>query len=102
MTYDLSVVPLGLSNSILQFDRKSGRDVDPEKPGCITSCRGGLTSSSFSRLKMAPIPAQLTYPRVIGSLVGSAPVEHPLQNTADKLFTLPKPNYKYLSTSEVM
>ena len=44
MTYDLSVVPLQLvligfsGGGEKQADFKSGQDLDPDKPGCTTSC----------------------------------------------------------------
>ena len=30
-------------------DPKAGRHLDPDKPECITSCRGGETDPDFSR-----------------------------------------------------
>ena len=37
-------------------DPKSGRDVDPDRPGCVTSCLVGLTNPSFSHAFISTNP----------------------------------------------
>ena len=59
-------------------DPKAGRPLDPDKPGCITSCWGGETDPDYSRPFLwifVPEPRLLQPTLVIGSAVGSAPVE---------------------------
>ena len=57
---------------------KSDRDLDPDNPGCITFCRGDEVNPTRTFFWIL-VPAFLfeTDLRVIESVIGSAPVEHP-------------------------
>ena len=59
---------------------KSGRDLDPDRLGCTMSCRGDVTDPTFSCFLSDFVlnsPTFVTDPRVIESVIGSAPIEHP-------------------------
>ena len=60
---------------------KSGQDLDPDKPGSTTSCRGDETNPNVLRVFFwifcPQVPTFVTDSRVIESVVGSAPVGHP-------------------------
>ena len=62
-------------------DSKSGWDLNPDKPECSTSCWEDVTDPSFSRAFFVVfVPDSTTFatdPRVIESITGSFPVEHP-------------------------
>ena len=53
---------------------KSGRDLDPDKLVCATSCLGDVANPFKSFYPDSP--TFTTDPRVIESIIGSVPVEH--------------------------
>ena len=60
-------------------DPKSGQEVDPDKPRCTIPCQGDETHPYFLHAffwMFSPIPD----PRDRESVVGSAPVDHPIIN----------------------
>ena len=62
---------------------KSGHDYAPDKLGCVTSSRGGVTNPKFLCifLHYGPrSPTFLTEPGVTELIVGLALVEHPITN----------------------
>ena len=62
-------------------DPKSGWDLDPNKLGCTKSCGGDETDPNFSHsFFWIFFPRSLAFstnPRVVESIIGLAPVEHP-------------------------
>ena len=52
---------------------KFGQDLDPDKPGCTTSCREDETNPAFSCTFFGFVSLTFaTDPRVVESIIGSA------------------------------
>ena len=76
LLYGFTILGIRAKASSPSKNLQSGQDLDPDKPGCTKCCRGDETNIIGRFFPGFVFPTFANDPRVVKSVIGSAPVEH--------------------------